>query len=95
MIGLPASTWVSGLRHYRYAQGDRWAGGAGQQVLEEKPYSGALFAFRGKRGDLVKLLCYDGQGLCLFPSGWTGALCLAITAAGKVSCPAFHAARRH
>ena len=37
-----------------------------QQVLEQNPHSGALFAFRGKRGDLVKLLWYDGQGLCLF-----------------------------
>src|SRR3546814_10460411 len=37
-----------------------------QQVLEESPHSGALFAFRGKRGDLVKLLWYDGQGMCLF-----------------------------
>ena len=37
-----------------------------QQVLAQSPYSGALFAFRGKRGDLVKLLWYDGQGLCLF-----------------------------
>lgn len=37
-----------------------------QQVLDQSPHSGALFAFRGKRGDLVKLLWYDGQGLCLF-----------------------------
>jgi hypothetical protein len=37
-----------------------------QQVLETSPHSGALFAFRGKRGDLVKQLWYDGQGLCLF-----------------------------
>jgi transposase len=25
-----------------------------------------LFAFRGRRGGIVKLLWYDGQGLCLF-----------------------------
>ena len=37
-----------------------------QQVLEQSLHSGALFAFRGKRGDLVKLLWYDGQGMCLF-----------------------------
>ena len=37
-----------------------------QQVLEQSPHSGALFAFRCKRGDLVKLLWYDGQGMCLF-----------------------------
>ena len=32
-----------------------------QQVLQQSPHSGALFAFRGKRGDLVKLLWYDGR----------------------------------
>lgn len=37
-----------------------------QQVLQQSPHTGAIFAFRGKRGDLVKLLWYDGQGLCLF-----------------------------
>jgi transposase len=37
-----------------------------QQILEQSPHSGTLFAFRGKRGDLVKLLWYDGEGLCLF-----------------------------
>ncbi len=37
-----------------------------QQVLEQSPHSGSLFAFRGKRGDLVKLLWFDGQGMCLF-----------------------------
>ena len=37
-----------------------------QQVLEKSPHSGALFAFRGKRGDLLKLLWADRDGLCLF-----------------------------
>jgi len=37
-----------------------------QQVLAEDPFGGALFAFRGKRGGLIKLLWFDGQGLCLF-----------------------------
>ena len=30
------------------------------------PFSGQLFAFRGRRGDLVKVLSWDGQGLCLY-----------------------------
>lgn len=37
-----------------------------QQVLRQDPFSGHLFLFRGKRGDLVKALWWDGQGLCLF-----------------------------
>jgi transposase len=37
-----------------------------QETLQENPFSGQLFAFRGKRGHLVKLLWWDGDGLCLF-----------------------------
>ena len=37
-----------------------------QQVLREDPFGGALFAFRGKRGGLTKILWFDGQGMCLF-----------------------------
>ena len=37
-----------------------------QQVLGQDPFSGHLFVFRGRRGDLVKVLFWDGQGLCLF-----------------------------
>ena len=32
-----------------------------QQVLNEDPFGGALFAFRGRRGGIVKLLWYDGS----------------------------------
>ena len=34
--------------------------------LEQKPFSGHVFVFRGRRGDLIKVLWYDGDGLCLF-----------------------------
>jgi transposase len=37
-----------------------------ETVLEQQPYSGHVFIFRGKRGDLIKLLWFDGDGLCLF-----------------------------
>ena len=39
---------------------------AEQIVLEQNPYSGHVFVFRGRRGDLVKVLWFDGDGLCLF-----------------------------
>ena len=32
----------------------------------EHPFSGQVFAFRGRRGDRIKLLWWDGDGLCLF-----------------------------
>ena len=37
-----------------------------QEVLKRDPHAGDLFAFRGKRSDLIKILWHDGQGLCLF-----------------------------
>jgi transposase len=33
-----------------------------QTVLSQDPYSGAVFCFRGRRGDLLKILVWDGQG---------------------------------
>lgn len=37
-----------------------------QTVLQADPFSGALFVFRGKRGDRLKILAWDGSGLCLY-----------------------------
>ena len=36
-----------------------------QTALAEDPYAGHVFAFRGRRGDRVKLLWSDGDGMCL------------------------------
>ena len=36
-----------------------------QTALAHNPYEGHVFVFRGRRGDLVKLLWSDGDGLCL------------------------------
>ena len=37
-----------------------------QTQLEQSPLSGQVFVFRGRRGDLIKVLWFDGDGLCLF-----------------------------
>ena len=37
-----------------------------EQVLAGDPYSGHLFLFRGRRGDQIKMIWWDGQGACLF-----------------------------
>ena len=37
-----------------------------QEALRQDPHSGHLFVFRGRRGDLLKVLWHDGQGMCLF-----------------------------
>ena len=36
-----------------------------QQVLSQDPFDGCIFAFRGKRAGLIKVLWHDGIGLCL------------------------------
>ncbi len=37
-----------------------------QETLKKDPFSGHLFAFRGKKASTVKILFWDGNGLCLF-----------------------------
>ena len=37
-----------------------------QETLKRNPHSGDLFVFRGRRGDLVKILWHDGIGLSLY-----------------------------
>jgi transposase len=37
-----------------------------QKVLEQDPFAGHVFVFRGRRGHLIKLLWWDGDGLRLF-----------------------------
>ena len=67
MISLPSGTriWlVAGATDMRKS-----FNGLGEQiqhVLDENPFSGHLFIFRGRRGDTVKILWADADGLCLF-----------------------------
>lgn len=37
-----------------------------QGVLKQDPFNGHLFAFRGRKANLIKILYWDGTGLCLF-----------------------------
>ena len=39
--------------------------GVVQQALRENPFGGDVFVFRSKRADRIKLLLWDGTGLCL------------------------------
>jgi transposase len=67
VIQLPAGTriWIAaGVTDMR--RGFDGLSGQVQTVLNEQPFSGHVFAFRGRRGDIVKLLWWDGDGLCLF-----------------------------
>ena len=37
-----------------------------QEKLARRPHADHLFVFRGRRGDLIKVIWHDGQGACLF-----------------------------
>lgn len=37
-----------------------------QEVLRQDSFSGHLFAFRGRNAHMIKILLWDGTGLCLF-----------------------------
>jgi len=67
MISPPTGTniWIAaGVTDLR--RGFTGLSAVAQTVLEQDPYSGHVFVFRGRRGDLIKLLWWDGDGLCLF-----------------------------
>jgi len=67
MIGLPSGTrvWLAaGATDMR--RGFDGLATQVQQSLAEDPFSGQVYVFRGRRGDRVKLLWWDGDGLCLF-----------------------------
>lgn len=67
MISLPtgARIWIAaGVTDLR--RGFSGLSAVAQTVLQEDPFAGHVFVFRGRRGDLIKLLWWDGDGLCLF-----------------------------
>ncbi|HBB9664795.1 TPA: IS66 family insertion sequence element accessory protein TnpB [Escherichia coli] len=67
MISLPAGSriWlVAGITDMR--NGFNGLASKVQNVLKDDPFSGHLFIFRGRRGDTIKILWADADGLCLF-----------------------------
>jgi transposase len=67
MITPPANTriWIAaGVTDMR--RGFTGLSALVQTALEQDPLSGHIFCFRGRRGDLIKLIWFDGDGLCLF-----------------------------
>lgn len=67
MIGLPpgARVWLAaGVTDMR--KGFDGLAAIIKSTLAEDPYAGHLFVFRGRRGDRIKVLWWDGDGLCLF-----------------------------
>ena len=66
MISFPANTriWLAaGVTDMR--KGVTGLSALVQTTLEHDPFSGHIFIFRGRRGDLIKLLWRDDDGVCL------------------------------
>jgi transposase len=66
MIGLPTGTqiWIAaGVTDLR--RGFTGLSATVQTVLEQNPFSGHVFVFRGRRGDLIKL-CGGTVTVCFF-----------------------------
>jgi hypothetical protein len=57
---------LGGLRANRYAARLRWPRHDGAGRAEAEPVWRASFVFRGKRADRIKVLWWDGTGLCLY-----------------------------
>ena len=53
----------------------RLAGRVGAKQMGEDPLSGHLFVFRSRRGDRVKLLFWDRDGLALYYKRWNAEPC--------------------
>jgi transposase len=67
LIPVPSNTriWLSaGVTDMR--RGFNTLAAQAEKVLELDTYSGHLFVFRGRRGDLLKIIWWDQQGACLF-----------------------------
>ena len=67
MISLPSGTriWLAaGMTDMR--RGFDGLASIVQEKLAADPFAGHIFVFRGRRGDLIKLLWRDGDGCCLF-----------------------------
>ncbi|AKJ27083.1 IS66 family insertion sequence element accessory protein TnpB [Caldimonas brevitalea] len=66
MLDLPPNTrvWIAS-GHTDMRKGFDGLAALVQTALTDNPYSGHVFVFRGKRGDMIKVLWFDGQGLLL------------------------------
>ena len=67
MIPVPSATkvWLAaGVTDMR--RGFTALAAQAEATLQQDPFAGHLFVFRGRRGDLAKVIWWDGQGACLF-----------------------------
>jgi transposase len=67
LIPVPSNTrvWLAaGVTDMR--RGFNTLAAQAEKTLSADPFCGHLFVFRGRRGDLLKIIWWDSQGACLF-----------------------------
>ena len=66
MITLPAGTRILlATKPVDFRKGAHGLAALAAEVLGEKPFSGVVLVFRSRRADRIKILVWDGSGLCL------------------------------
>ncbi|MDE0149570.1 MAG: IS66 family insertion sequence element accessory protein TnpB [Rhodospirillaceae bacterium] len=64
LTGEKIRVWLA-TRPVDFRKGHDGLSAVVQTVLGHDPYSGAVFAFRSKRGDRMKILVWDRTGLVM------------------------------
>src|SRR5258708_11997988 len=96
MIPIPSGSrvWIA-TGHTDMRRGMQGLALQVQEGLKRDPHGGDLFIFRGRRGDLAKILWHDGIGLSVFPTRpGRGKVIWPSPAAGPVALAAAHIASR-
>jgi transposase len=58
-----------------------------EQTTQQNPFSGHMFVFRGRQGDLIKIIWWDGQGgVPVLQAAGEGSVRLAF-GEGRQDCP--------
>ena len=57
---------LSALKPVDFRKGANGLAALVQETIKADPFSGTVFVFRAKRADRLKLVYWDGTGLCLF-----------------------------
>jgi transposase len=67
MIGLSGTVRVLvATRPVDFRKGAEGLAALVRETMQADPFSGAIYVFRAKRADRVKLIYWDGTGVCLF-----------------------------
>jgi transposase len=66
VIGLPPGVRVLvATKPVGFRKGADTLAALSKEALKQDPYAGTVLVFRAKRADRIKILVWDGTGLCI------------------------------